>query len=267
MSAVSNNPPGAPGASALDRYDLYELAAQSPEVQVRFLRAVHAGAPRTLGEDFCGSGAIARAWVALGPDYTAVCVDRDPEAVAALRARADTATLPRLTLRIIDVHEAHDRVDLLIALNFPVGYFHERDALVAWMRHARARCNPGGALVVDIYGGEHAFVCGEQSQDLDAGVRYTWEQREADPATGLVVNAMRFDLPDGRSIPDAFVYRWRLWSIPELRDAMRDAGFAHTDVYDSLGDAVDDDGGVHARPLAPGEPLDDDYVVYVVGRA
>ena len=23
---------------------------------------------------------------------------------------------------------------------------------------------------------------------------------------------------------DAFVYRWRLWSVPELRDAMREGG-------------------------------------------
>ena len=30
---------------------------------------------------------------------------------------------------------------------------------------------------------------------------------------------------------NAFVYDWRLWSIPETRDAMKEAGFSDTAVY------------------------------------
>jgi hypothetical protein len=33
---------------------------------------------------------------------------------------------------------------------------------------------------------------------------------------------------DGEIVEDAFVYRWRLWSAPELRDAMAEAGFEET---------------------------------------
>ena len=265
MNAVTD-PRRAAHADALDRYDLYERAAQSPRAQARFLRALHAGAPRTLGEDFCGSGAIARAWLALDPAHAAVCVDQDPEALRALDARLDDDARARCTQRLADVRDARDPADILIALNFPVGYFFERNDLVAWFRHARARCNPGGVFVVDIYGGENAFSVGDFEQTLDDGLRYRWEQREADPVTGTVLNAMHFTLPDGRELRDAFVYRWRLWSVPELRDAMRDAGFARADVYDSLGDALDDEGDVRAIPLQPGQPLDDNYVVYVVGR-
>lgn len=36
------------------------------------------------------------------------------------------------------------------------------------------------------------------------------------------------------SIEDAFVYRWRLWSVPELREAMLEAGFASTEVREDL---------------------------------
>lgn len=249
-----------------DRYDLYELAAQSPLMQARFLRAVHGANPLVLGEDFCGSGAIARAWASLGEDRRAVCVDKDADALGALRSRADQATLARLELVRADVMDAAHKVDVLCALNFPVGYFHDRAGLLAYLRHARSRLNPRGALVVDAYGGRDAFTLGETEQDLPGGVRYVWEQREADPITARVRNAMHFHLPDGATIRDAFVYDWRLWSIPELRDAMRDAGFARVDVYNTLGDAVDARGDLHALPLDSGDDLDDNYVVYVAAR-
>lgn len=249
----------------MDRYDLYEAAAQSPEQEAKFLRAVHGGGPRVLGEDFCGSGAICRAWVDLDPANRAVCVDKDPDALAALRARAGEARLARMTVFEQDVVDTAEPVDVLCALNFPVGYWHTRRELVDYLRVAHRRLTPGGVFVCDIYGGATAFVCGESDEELRGGVRYTWEQRYADPTTGHVVNAMHFTLPDGRQVRDAFTYDWRLWSIPELRDAMADAGFVRTEVYDRLGDAVDADGNLHVRPVR-GDELDDTYVVYVAAR-
>lgn len=253
--------------TAPDRYDLYEAAAQSPEMEARFLRAVHAGDPRVLCEDFCGSGAVCRAWVDLHPDHRAVGVDLDPEALGALRARATPHQTERLAIERRDVLDATTKADIVCALNFPVGYWHSRAELLRYLRGAHARLNPGGVFVCDIYGGANAFIVGESDQELRGGVLYTWEQREADPTTGLVENAMHFRMPDGREVRDAFVYRWRLWSIPELRDALADAGFESTEVHNRLGDAIDDDGNLHVRPIVDaGLELDDDFVVYVVGR-
>jgi predicted RNA methylase len=248
-----------------DRYDLYEAAAQSPEQEAKFLRAVHGGSPRVLGEDFCGSGAICREWLGLDLNLRAVCVDMDDDALDALRARATPEALARMTIVKGDVLDATERVDVLCALNFPVGYWHTREDLVRYLTRACERLTPGGVFVCDIYGGANAFVCGDSDEELRGGVRYTWEQRFADPTTGRVVNAMHFSLPDGREIRDAFTYDWRLWSIPELRDAMRDAGFASTEVHDRLGDAVDGEGNLLVRPVR-GEELDDTYVVYIVAR-
>ena len=66
--------------------------------------------------------------------------------------------------------------------------------------------------------------------------------------------------------PDAFVYHWRIWSIPEVRDAMMDAGFRAVDVYARMGDAIDSDGNLYVSPIQSGDELDENYVVYVVGR-
>ncbi|MBY0308103.1 MAG: hypothetical protein K2Q09_05115, partial [Phycisphaerales bacterium] len=96
-------------------------------------------------------------------------------------------------------------------------------------------------------------------------ITYTWQQVAADPATGIVENRLHFAIGP-RKWSSAFVYRWRLWSITELKDALTEAGFAAVEVYDRLGDAVDQHGNLRLKPVSPDNPLDEDYVVYLVAR-
>jgi hypothetical protein len=53
-----------------------------------------------------------------------------------------------------------------------------------------------------------------------------------------VVNSLHFRVErDGEIVAahfDAFVYTWRMWSVPELRDAMLEAGFATTRITDGI---------------------------------
>lgn len=255
------------GADAPDRHDLYELAAQSPRRQAAFLRALvdPSIASPTLGEDFCGTGALSRAWVGLPGSGGAVCVDRDPEPLSRLQGAAG------ITVRHGDVREASDPVDLLCALNFSICELHEREDMLAYLRHARGRLREGGVFVCDLYDGADAFALGESEVELregecGAGVRYVWEQREANPLTGRVVNAMHFQLADGSQLRDAFVYDWRLWRPPEMRDAMREAGFARVEAHDRLGDGVDEEGRVYATPLDDADDLEENFVVYLAAR-
>ena len=257
------------GAPVPDRHELYERAVQTPDRQARFLRAL-LGDPKnetiTLGEDFSAAGAISRAFCALDPSHRAVCVDLDQEALDRLTEMIAPEFRGALTTKCMDVFEAQDEVDLIAALNFSLCEIHDRDRLVAYLRNARNRLNPGGYLIADLYGGLDAMSVGESEQILDDGTRYTWEQRRADPLTGRVVNAMHFTLPTGETLRDAFLYDWRLWTIPELRDAMTEAGFRSVELHDRLGGAIDDDGTLHTLPVTDPDELDDDYVVYVVAR-
>jgi len=252
-----------------DRHELYEQAVQSPAMQARFIRSLHsapAEQPVTLGEDFSAAGAIARAYVELHPGAGAVCVDLDGHALDRLRELLDTAYASAMTTRCADVFDADDPADIIAALNFSLCEIHSRDRLVAYLRHARTRLNPGGILVADLYGGADAMAVGESEEELPGGVRYVWEQRHADPLTGRVVNAMHFHLPTGETLRDAFLYDWRLWTVPELRDAMTEAGFTSTEVHDRLGGAIDETGAVHPLPVTDPDELDETYVVYVVAR-
>ncbi len=248
-------------------YDLYERAAQSPERQARFVQALAGADARRLGEDFCGAGALSVAWASLSEAHGASAVDLDPYPLGVLRERAASAGVSgRVVVHEGDVRGAGDPADVIAAFNFSIGYFFERADLLGYLRAARGRLGSGGVFVCDIYGGEDQFVLGDSELELGDGVRYVWEQRAADPLTGRVVNAMHFVLEDGRRVRDAFVYEWRLWSAAELRDALLEAGFASVECYDRLGDGEVDDGSLLVSP-ASGEELDENYVLYVAGRA
>lgn len=223
----------------MDRHDLYELCVQSPPHAVALLRAIHGHEPRVLGEDFCGTAAVSREW-AREKGCSAVAADID----AALSPARRRVAAPAVEFVEVDLLErgVDQRADVIFVGNFSIGEIHERAALVRYLRRSLARLNPGGVFVCDTYGGESAFRVGSFVRTHAAAegsiVHYTWEHRSADPATGMVENAIHFRVVHAGEVvldlPDAFVYRWRLWSIPELRDAMGDAGFTRTSVHRSL---------------------------------
>ncbi|MDX2119266.1 MAG: class I SAM-dependent methyltransferase [Planctomycetota bacterium] len=257
----------------MDRYDLYERAVTDGPRLARFLNAVHGGSPRVLAEHFSGSGALARAWPALGPRHRAIAIDFDAEPLAKLRGTA------RVTRERRDVMRSTTRADVIAAINFPIGYFHRRDELVAYLQRIRRLLLPGGVFVCDLYGGSDAFKPGRTRKTLrtDDGTRidYIWEQRSADPLTCRVVDALHFHIHAKRrggrttalrKLVDAFVYDWRLWSLPELRDVAHEAGLGDMQVYNRLADASDSEGRVYVRPIEHGDELDDPWVVYIALR-
>ena len=255
----------APDAT-LDRHDLYELCVQSPRHLVGLLTAIHGGKPAILAEDFSGTAALSREWVKQIPRGRAIATDLDE--VVLQRART-----PRITTVAADVLRAPltPRADVIFVGNFSIGEIHDRPRLVRYLKRCRARLKPKGVFVCDTYGGQSAFRTGAVHR-LHPGprgltIRYTWEQRRADPLTALVENALHFRVDkDGWIIQeetDAFVYHWRLWSIPELRDAMTEAGFAHVEVYDKAPDAVDHKGQVYIRPV---DRVDDSFIVCVAAK-
>ncbi len=235
-----------------------------------FLRAMHGGDAHVLCEDFCGTAALSRAWCEMVRGGRAIGVDLSDEVLE--RGRRDKPE--SLTLRKGDATRSDDRGDIVFVGNFSIGEIHERPALVRYLARCRRRLHEGGIFVCDTYGGESALREGfvHRPHPLGDGriVRYTWEQREVDPLTNMVINAMHFRIERAgvieEELTDAFVYHWRLWSVPELRDAMRQAGFDRVEVYEKLPDAVDDDGNAHVLPIHDVEDPEG-FIVCVCGRA
>lgn len=273
----------------LDRHDLYELCVQSPTHLVPMLRAIHQVArlsepcladqdqnptsePGVLGEDFAAAAALSYLWAESSPTARAIAVDLDQ---AALMRRPDHPRVARIVGDVrTDTNPADHACDVLFVGNFSIGYLHTRAELVDYLRHARARLNPRGVFVCDTYGGESAFLTGHVHRDHFAPdgrrIRYTWEQRDANPLTGMVTDVLHFQVDRAGmveiEIPEAFVYRWRLWSVPELRDAMAEAGFAETQVYDKTPDATDEEGNAYMLPVSGDGDVEDSFIVCVAAR-
>jgi hypothetical protein len=252
-------------AKVLDKHALYELTVQSPRTLVSFLRTIHGAIPRVLGEDFAGTAALSRAWIAAVESGTAIAIDHDAD-VLTRAAEVPGLTCIRCDLRGEIPHDG-EPLDILFVGNFSIGELQTRGELIAYLRRARERLARGGVFVCDTYGGESAFRVGaiERTHIAPDGalIRYTWEQREADATTARVVNALHFRvLRNGevaQEFTDAFVYRWRLWSVPELRDALLEAGFASAEVHAELEPPEPHRPG--AAPVFGGS-----FIVCVVGR-
>lgn len=251
-----------------NKHDLYELCVQSPKDLVPLLRAVHGSDPITLGEDFSGTAALSHLWVEREA-CKAIAVDLDHES---LHKRGDHK---RIVKRECDVFEVDDACDVLFVGNFSIGYLHTREELVAYLKHVKSRIAAGGVFICDTYGGDTAYTLGgvHRAHPMPGGklCRYTWEQHEADPTTGMVTNLIHFRVERAGVIEfeleDAFIYEWRLWSIPELRDAMSDAGFKESLVYTKLADALDADGNAYVMPVENGqEELEESYIVLVAAQ-
>ena len=263
----------APARPARDRFALYEAAVQVPEHEVSFFerafKDAHHRSPQVLREDFCGTALVARSWVASGPERRAFAVDHDPAPLAYGRAEADrtlsASQRERLELIESDVRTAITLpADVAAVQNFSINELGERAALVDYLSGVHAALAGEAVLVLDVMGGPLRQVDARTEHRRCRGFEMEWTQRRFDPIAGRGRFALSFVLDDGTRLDDAFSYDWRLWSIPELRDALAEAGFAESVVY-WAGEDTKRGGhqGVYKRRReAPAEPS---FVAYVVG--
>ncbi|KAL1203506.1 hypothetical protein V5N11_009867 [Cardamine amara subsp. amara] len=116
--------------------------------------------------------------------------------------------------------------DLVCAFNFSCCCLHKRSELVSYFKNARdALSKKGGIFVMDLYGGASAE--GQlKLQRKFPNFTYTWEQAEFDIVSRKTRISLHYHLQkQNRKIRHAFSYSWRLWSLPEIKDCMEEAGF------------------------------------------
>jgi hypothetical protein len=226
-------------AQRADKYWCYQNSVQEPEADVPVLSRIfrkHRGRPpRSLREDFCGTASFACAWVKAHRENRAWGIDLDPEPLAwGLRHNVGALT-PEQQARVklvegnvLDV--GHASVDITAAFNFSYFLFRTRAELLHYFRQARATLNPDGMLFLDAYGGPESIQSQTEDRDCE-GFTYVWEQYSFDPIQNWGVNYIHFEFPDGSELHRAFSYEWRIWSIPEIREVLADAGFSKSEIY------------------------------------
>ncbi len=236
-------------AAPIDRLLLYGPAVQHVEHDLdaleRVYRSLRGRAPRLLREDFCGTAALACEWVRRGRARRAWGLDLHAATLAWARRRRVPAlgrAAARLTLLHSDARRVtRPRVDLVMALNYSYWVFRERTALRDYFRAAWRSLAPGGLLCLDVFGGTGAMEELVETRRVPAstgpgGERvpafgYTWEQSSFNPVDHRLRSHIHFRLRDGRVLRNAFTYDWRMWTLPEIRELLAEAGFRESIVY------------------------------------
>ena len=226
-------------AETADRHELYELSVQNVEGEVelvqQFFLDLGEGVCTRVREDFCGTGQFSAAWAKSASERTAIGIDLDAEVLqwgrTKLADRLDEDSQKRVELVEGDVLKITGApVDAGMATNFSYYLFKTRSELKNYFSTARRHLRPGGIFIMDAYGGSESFEEQEEERDLD-GFVYVWDQNHYNPITGDVVNHIHFRFPDGTDMNKAFTYEWRLWTLPELQEILREAGFQSVHVY------------------------------------
>lgn len=252
--------------SAFDKHDYYSRAVQNPAADVRFYRELAreltGRAPKILREDFCGTFRIACSWAALGPGHIAHGRELAAEPIRYGQEHGLLALTPEQRARVRVVRRdalapGGPACDLILTLNFSYFALRERARLKRYFVNARKSLRPGGLLAVDAFGGPGAQRSNRERVDHGDFV-YTWQQYDFDPVSHRTRCAMHFKPRGRRSVRDAFVYDWRLWSVAETRDLMAEAGFRRSSVY------WQDDNGRFARDTRGGRERI--WVALIVGE-
>ena len=224
-------------AKTADRLALYQESVQNPDFEVDLASSYfkqRVGRPaRSLREDFCGTAMLCAEWVKSHADRTATGVDIDASVLAWGREHniaplGDDAK--RVRLLEADVRFP-DRVrhDVVMALNYSYFCFQDRATLRGYFESVKTHLVEDGLFFLDLFGGweSQQVLVERRKQD---GFRYVWHQAEFEPISAHFLGHIHFEFPDGTKLKKAFTYDWRLWTIPELRELLAEAGFGHVEV-------------------------------------
>ncbi len=266
--------PKAPMAATRDRHILYQQAVQNVEAEIDFVddtyKELRGRRAVLLREDFCGTANTSCEWVKRRPASRAIGVDIDPDVLEWGRvhnlSRLSDAARKRVTLRQEDVTKIRtEPVDIVLAMNFSYFCFKTRDALRAYFANVRRSLADGGLFIIDCYGGSESLVEQEEKRDIDGEFTYVWDQHKYDPITAHMLCHIHFHFKDGSKMRRAFSYDWRMWTLPEIREIMGEAGYSNATVYWEGTEEGTDEGDGNFEPAVEGE-ADPAWIAYVVAE-
>ena len=261
-------------AKTANKHVLYQLSVQAPatdsRVYARWFKKYAGRDLRSWREDFCGTSVLSCHHVLNHKDNTAVGVDfHRPTLDWGIKNNVDVLLSDeqkkRLTLIEDDVlNVTSPKVDCVLALNFSYQVFKTRKQLGQYIKTVYKSLKPGGVFYLDALGGPDVMQA-KTDRTQHKGFEYHWEQRSFDPISHRLVCAIHFEFPDGTRMKDAFVYDWRMWSLPELRELFVEAGFDDVHVMWEGTDRATLSGNGVFRRKEVGD-MDEAWISIVVGR-
>lgn len=260
-------------ADTADRHHYYQLAVQCVESEIDMVdktyRDIRGRNATHLREDFCGTGNTSCEWVRRRDSNIATGLDLDTEVLDWGRQHNIAKLKPdqqsRVQLLQQDVLKSdHLAMDMILAMNFSYQIFKTREQLHAYFTAAHASLADDGILMLDGYGGHESWRSIQEKTKMD-DFTYFWDQSKFNPITFESRCHIHFKFPDGSKMKRAFTYDWRMWILPEIRDLLKEAGFARSTVYWEGTDKKTGEGNDKYAPTEKGED-DPSWIVYIAAE-
>ena len=256
-----------------DRHYLYQESVQDTEAEIDFVEETWADLrerpAELLREDFCGTANTSCEWVRRDSQHYAIGVDLDPEVLewGELNnlAQLDHKQRSRIDLLQENVlNTTPELADIVLAMNFSYYLFLTREDLLDYFRCVHAGLVDDGILFLDAYGGYDAPREIEEERECE-GFTYIWEQASFNPIDAGMTCHIHFKFPDRSRMDMAFSYRWRLWTLPEIRELLAEAGFSDVAVFWEGTDEENNEGNGIYQPAETGD-ADPGWVCYIVAQ-
>ncbi|MGV6827512.1 MAG: class I SAM-dependent methyltransferase [bacterium] len=262
-------------ANSADRHQLYELSVQCAESEIDFVNAtfeqIRGRKAKSLREDFCGTAQVCCEWVSRRKSNVAIGVDLDHEVLQWGRdnnlTRLDKKQRARITLLERDVMTVEtEPVDIISAMNFSYWLLKDRATLKRYFERVHQTLKSDGILFMDAFGGYESFKEVEEEREIEEdGLEFTyiWEHASFNPINHDLKCHIHFHFPDGSEMNEAFTYEWRLWTLPEIRDLLKEVGFKVTVYWQGWGEDGEEDGDF--LPAETGDP-DAGWICYITAE-
>ena len=258
-------------AASADRHKLYELSVQCSESEIDFVddtfKSIRGQHATILREDFCGTANVCCEWVRRRKDNHAIGVDVDPEVLEwgqknslSKLTKAQSSRIQLLNEDVLTVQS--EAAEIISAMNFSYWLFRSRKELGHYFKKVQGALANHGVLFLDAYGGYDSFrEIKEKTKHKKHRFTYIWEQERYDPISGELICHIHFKFSDGSKLKKAFSYHWRLWTLPEIRELLEEAGFSNITFY---WQGVDEEGEPDGdfKPATEGE-ADPSWICYI----
>ena len=260
-------------AESADRNVLYQNSVQDVEAEIDFIEQTWAELRKRpaelLREDFCGTAKTACEWVQRSDHHYAIGVDMNEDVLrwGELNniSQLDVEQQARISLIQDDVTECDaELADIVLAMNFSYYLLMERTELMEYFESVREGLTDDGIFFLDAYGGYDAPKVLEEERECD-GFTYIWDQASFNPVDSHMNCRIHYVFPDGSRIDNAFDYYWRLWTLPEIRELLEEAGFGQVDIYWEGTEEESGEGNGIFEPTEVGDP-DPGWVCYIVAQ-
>ena len=221
-----------------------------------------------LREDFCGTANTSCEWLRRRKTNRAIAVDLDAEVLEWGRlnnlGKLSDRQRSRLELVREDVRTANRGADIVLAMNFSYQMFKTRHGLRDYFKSVRAALHDNGILFIDAFGGYESYRAVKEKTKYKK-FTYIWDQHEYDPVTNNMLCYMHFTFKDGSKLRRAFGYQWRMYTLPELREILEEAGFKNVTVYWEGADEATGEGNGEYLPATEGTD-DPAWICYLSGE-